>query len=178
MKWYAVYVQTGREENVRTQLCKQMDCLHCCIPKRKMLEKKEGVFKEVIRLLFPGYVFICVTMDKYKYNSINSIYGVFKILNYRNERDKKIHLGAEYVEENYFKHIPYDEIEPILELVNENDIIDLSKAAFVNNQLCISSGPLKGKEDRITKLDKRHRRARVNFEFLGTSKMIDLGIEF
>lgn len=178
MKWYAVYVQTGREENVRTQLCKRLGYLNCCIPKRKMFEKKEGVFNEVIRLLFPGYVFVCVTMDNDKYNNINSLYGVFKVLNYRNERDKKIQSGTEDHEENYFKHVPSDEIEPILELINKDDIIDSSKAIFVNDQLYITSGPLMGKENRITKFDKRHRRAKVNFEFMGTSKMIDLGVDF
>ncbi|MEK4044419.1 antiterminator LoaP [Paenibacillus sp. FSL H8-0048] len=178
MKWYAVYVQTGREEQVRTQLYKQLDYLHCCIPKRKIHEKKEGVFREVTRIMFPGYVFVYINMDADKYTGINSIYGVFKILDYCNEKDKKIHCREEGSEGDYFKCVPIEEIEPILELINGEDIIELSKAVFVDNKLYILSGPLKGKENRITKLDKRHRRAKINFEFMGASKIIDLGIEF
>lgn len=41
----------------------------------------------------------------------------------------------------------------------------------------VQSGPLKGKEGIIKKVDKRKNRAKVQLNFLGREKTIDVGIE-
>ena len=67
--WYVMQVQTGNEEIV-IQLCEQMvdssKYKHIFSPKCVTLKKYQGEWRELIRPLFPGYIFIdtdesCIT---------------------------------------------------------------------------------------------------------------------
>ena len=65
MHWYALFVKTGEEEQMR----KFLDILlpdenrKILIPKRKLIERHQGKTYERVRTLLPGYVLIKTDMD-------------------------------------------------------------------------------------------------------------------
>lgn len=163
MDWYALFVKTGREEIIQTWLnfyFKKSD-LHCVVPKRKLSERKKGKVYQVVKKMFPGYVLIYTEMNTHSYKKIINIPNLIKILNYN----------------TYYSCIEQKEIQPILDLIGNGEVIDYSKIYFENSKVFVKSGPLHGMEGIIKKVDKRKNRAKIQIDFMGTQKMIDLGIE-
>ncbi len=72
MKWYALHVETGKEDFVRSEIRKQFDpsTILSIVPKRKLIERKQGVIYEKCRTLFPGYVFIKARMNVKTYHDL------------------------------------------------------------------------------------------------------------
>ena len=64
MCWYAMFVETGWEEYICntlrtiTRRCAVSIGFQILVPKRKLLEYSGGQQHEVIKPLFPGYIFI------------------------------------------------------------------------------------------------------------------------
>ncbi|MRA76150.1 transcription antiterminator, partial [Bacillus thuringiensis] len=54
---------------------------------------------------------------------------------------------------------------------------DYSKVYIENSKVTVASGPLKGMEGIIKKIDKRKRRAKLCLSFMGLDKMVNVGIE-
>lgn len=175
MKWYALFVKNGEEEYVKSQIQVQLgisEC-KCFIPKRMVPEKKRGEIVHITKMMFPGYVFIQTKMDFSKYNRIKKIHHIISFLNYRNKKDIQVQN-----EDAFFKWIPNEDIDVLLELVNpETDTMEYSRLWLCNNKLTVLSGPLVGMEDRIKKLDKRKQRAKLVVNILGQEKLIDIGFE-
>ncbi|WP_068773786.1 antiterminator LoaP [Paenibacillus sp. FJAT-26967] len=177
-KWYAIFVQGAKEEDVMRRILERFDrsSVYCCVPKRKVPEKKDGVVNAVIKPMFPGYVFLQIHMDFKTYYEIQAIPEVIKVLNYENKKDKQVSQEQGH-EEMYFKSIPDEEMEHLIKLMDDKAIVDYSTVLLNNNVITIVSGPLKGMEGSIKKIDKHKKRAKLLLNFLGCEKLIDLGIE-
>lgn len=177
MKWYVLYVKTGKEEEVKTQVQRYLDksqC-HCFIPKRKVPERKEGKITHVIKIMFPGYVFLNVSMNFSLYYQIVAIPGVYSLLNYSNKKD----INFQYNDgEYFFKFIPDGEMNKLLALVNlDNDVMEYSTFLLEEDKIKILAGPLIGMEGYIKKIDRRKQRAKLEMDFMGVKKIIDIGFE-
>lgn len=159
MYWYAIFVETGSEDNVKKCLSYHFNrnTLYSVVPKRKLPEKRSGKFYDVFKNLFPGYVLVYTDMNNSTYHLIRSIPKVIKVL-----RDAII------LEE---------EITPILQLICNNDVIDYSSIHVENSKVFVKSGPLKGMEGIIRKVNPHTKRAKIMLNFLGKPHFIDVGIE-
>ncbi|MDQ0115581.1 antiterminator LoaP [Paenibacillus harenae] len=187
MSWYALSVKSGEEHVAKRWIEKHIgeESMYCMIPKRLVPERKHGIMVNVERALFPGYVFIETKMSFSTYYKLKENPYLLKFLNYLNNRDKHCHHlmnvssrgEAAYAEEDYFKRIPADEISTVLLLLNDQDMIDYSKICIQDMGVIVQSGPLKGLERHIKKIDKHKRRAKVLLSLMGTEKLIDFGIE-
>ncbi|SDD50579.1 acyl carrier protein [Paenibacillus sp. CF095] len=179
MKWYALFVRNGEEDYVKQQIqfhLGELEC-NCFIPKRMVPERKNGVVNHVVKIMFPGYVFLQTKMDFSKYNKIQKIPNIISLLNYCNKKDIKFDVGVEK-EEAFFKFIPDDEMKVLLELTNpENDTMEYSEFWLNQGKLTILSGPLKGMEGRIKKIDKRKQRAKLAINIMGQENLVDIGFE-
>ncbi|KEQ21812.1 antiterminator LoaP [Paenibacillus tyrfis] len=184
MNWYALFVQTGKEEIVKTEINKRFNSksIMCIIPKRKVPEKKGGVYYDKVKLLFPGYVFVETLMNFEIYYKIKEIQNIIRLLDYLNPKDKFASLSSnsEQIaindETDYFKRIDDKEMNKLLNIVNEEGIIEYSQISFLNNNMyVVNSGPLKGLEDNIKKVDKHKNRVRIVFEFMEIKKTFDVG---
>ncbi|MEK4853063.1 antiterminator LoaP [Paenibacillus sp. FSL H7-0756] len=162
MNWYVIYVQTGYEEIVQRYIKYKYQGEYTTLtPKRMLFEKRDGKYVSVIRKMFPGYVFIQYNMDNYSYHLINDLPKVRKILC----------NGLDFI------HVDADEMNPILDLLDTNGIIGDSAAKMNAATTEFISGPLKGREHLICKINKHTRRAKIRLELLGETKMIDLGFK-
>jgi len=61
---------------------------------------------------------------------------------------------------------------------NQDGNIDISTAYKEDEEIKVVEGPLLGLEGRIESVNVRKGRARVRLEFLGDTRMVDLGLDF
>lgn len=59
----------------------------------------------------------------------------------------------------------------------KDGILEISKGIIVDQKLTILSGPLKGRESQIKKIDRHKRRAWVSVELFGKEQLIEVGLE-
>lgn len=162
MPWYCLFVKTGYEFEVK--YCIKKFCSSNCnpmLPQRKLTEKKQGKYVKKVKLMFPGYVLVETDMTPEIYYEINGLPKIIKIL----------------FNGSFYSPIPQQEMKPILRLVNNGEIIDYSKVYIINSKVFVDSGPLKGMEGYIKKIDKRRGRAKILIGFMGVEKTVDIGIE-
>ena len=58
MKWYALFVQSGNELAAQKWLNVILNHnFSSIVPRRRLLEKRLNVSKEVVKIIFPGYIF-------------------------------------------------------------------------------------------------------------------------
>ncbi|MFO7296332.1 MAG: antiterminator LoaP [Caldicoprobacter sp.] len=160
-KWYAIFVETGHEEDFE-RLFKVLypeEGIEILIPKRKLIERRQGKTHEVVRKLFPGYVLVNAVMDAgvyYKLSKLPRVYGVLK-----DEREPV--------------PIRDEEMAVILALTCQGDTIEFSELYKEGERIVVVSGPLKGLEGIIEKVDARKKRVKIRIQFLGQEKRVDLG---
>lgn len=162
MKWYVAFVETGKEEEVQKWLNHYFDkdTQRSIVPKRRLIEKKGGKPYPVIKKLFPGYVFIRIDMDLVKYKKIINIPYLIRFLG----------TGE------YYSPINDSEMSVILKLVGD-DIIGYSKVLADNSKILVKEGCLCGMEGIIVKVDKHKNRAKIQLDFMGEKRVVDVGVE-
>ncbi|WP_423802963.1 antiterminator LoaP [Paenibacillus dendrobii] len=180
-----LFVETGKEDIVRTLISKYFDksVIRAIVPKRKITERKLGHSYEVCKTMFPGYVLVNTRMNMTIYYGLKRIPMCYRLLNRtQNLFDTMEKKNVIYNEEDTFEthtlsKIEDEEIALILQLIGKGEVIDYSTLYIENAKVKVSSGPLKGKEGIIKKIDKRKRRARIALHFMGYEKLLDVGIE-
>lgn len=172
LNWYALFVETGMEETVQHWLKQQFEesRLRSLVPKRIVPERKQGFTRHVVRKMFPGYVLIRTSMDAELYHDLRRIPHVLKLLtNGRWHEQKQDTLP--------FSTIQEAEITPLLRLLNQADILEFSTLSLIpKSNIHVLSGPLKGMESFIKKIDRHKNRATLQIPFLGEERTIEVGI--
>ncbi|MDU0814644.1 antiterminator LoaP [Bacillus siamensis] len=179
MSWYVLYVETGQEEIVKCLIKKYFADLtiEVIVPKRKIREKRQGELYEVSKLLFPGYVFLNTYMNIDIYYGLKKIPRCFRLLNsYKYKTDYLVDDVSHNIT-SVFCTIEQKEIAPILQLLQQNETIDFSQIYKEDSEITVISGPLKGLEGIIKKIDKRKNRAKIELNFMGVIKLVDVGVE-
>lgn len=162
MNWYALFVETGQEEVVQKYIYYNYgNSMHTIIPKRKIPEKRNGKHFGVLKKLFPGYILLNADLDDNKYYVIKHIPKLIKILG----------------NGTYYSSIDEDEISVILKLIDYRGVIDYSKIYIEGLRVFVKEGPLMGFEGMIKKVNKHTNRARVQLNFMGELRLVDVGIE-
>ena len=156
VQWYALFVKTGEEEDMRKYLETLLPDINMkiLIPKRKLQERRKGKVYEVIRTLLPGYVLVKTEMDVDFYYRLKKLPGLLKIL-----RDESEPLP-----------IPEHEIAVILALTNQGDVIEFSEIYKEGDRIKVARGPMKGLEGIIESYDHRKKRLKIRLEILGQVK--------
>lgn len=163
MKWYGIFVKTGKEDYVKNILLQEIknDKIRIVVPKRKLTEKRNGIYYEIIRTVFPSYVFIHCNMNL----ELNKILSL---------TDKVYRVLGDYFNPT---PIPDEEMYLIDNIFKNEGLADYSKIFCEGEDAIIVEGPLKGYESNIRKIDKRKNRAQVIIKLNGEEKKIDLGVK-
>lgn len=155
MNWYVAQVMTGKEIDIKSQMQKHVKAI---VPQYLLKERKRGIWKTVVKILFPGYVFICTDVfDVDIYYKLKPIPGIIKFLG-----DPSPLLDTE--------------INILLRLCND-DPLGVSKAFKEGNRVTVIEGPLHGLEGQIVKVDARRYRAKVNINFFGEPRLVEMAID-
>ena len=163
--WYAIFVWSGEEDKVRRLLERKLSdkgiAAQLFVPKIRrdlpadlrlklgLKEKPDPNEKERDKLMFQGYVLV----------GTDDIKGVFdvadgwkNVLRFLREPDGEFH------------EIDQEEILWIVSIADEDGIIGVSEVCFdEDNRIVALSGPLKGKDNRVTKFDRKGSCAMVEF---------------
>ena len=160
-KWFAIFVQTGHEESKKNKLQKCIENkAKLVIIKRKLKERKKGIWTEVEKNLYPGYILVYGKLNKYDCSKINRIPGTIKVLA---DKDGPIPIDEK-------------EIQIIERLIDINGIIGYSNAIIKDSKVIITDGPLKNCQGLVKSINKRKGRAKVKVQFLGEERLVDFGI--
>ncbi|MFC7440319.1 antiterminator LoaP [Laceyella putida] len=185
MNWYALFVKVGHEDDVSKLILRKLtnNIIRCIVPKRMIPEKKNNYVKHVLRPLFPGYVFIQAKMTTSLYYKLTDMKNIIRLLNHGYLYQAKVRQQTPPKSEKldldkyYFCDIPQQQMDPILKLIDKNEIIGYSQICLKGSKVIVNSGPLKNMEGIIKKVDKRKKRAKITMEFLGKTTLIDVGVE-
>lgn len=160
--WYALFTVTGEEEKVKERLqFRFKDRFQTLIPRRRLRERKNGVWTETMKVLFPGYVLIHGPVKEEDPASFKDIPGLLKL----------IRTGKDLAQ------IDPGEMDILLKLAGNNGTIGFSKVLVENGRVIVTDGPLTALEGIIASIDTRKGRAKVVLNFMGNSKTVDLGID-
>lgn len=161
-KWYALFVLTGEEENVkrRLQYKFQGKNLKFIVPKRRLVERKDGEWQAKIRILFPGYVLLNGLVDVEDYYDLKGTPGLVTIL-------KSKHEPLEISEQ---------EINIISRLICNDEIIGSSSVFIEGDRIIVKDGPLLGMDGIIESINKRKGRAKVRIDFIGGPRIVELSV--
>lgn len=168
MTLYALQVQTGQEEEFQRKAKRLLpEGNSFVLPRRRLSIRKRGKTKEVMATVFPGYVFLSSGESEDKgigsaFWSIRRVTGFLRFL----PSNESIHPLCER------------DIQLIRHFMSFGEIAEKSKVSFDDNdRIVVHSGPLKGYEGQIVKVDKRKGRAKLRIFFCNSDMLVDLGFE-
>jgi transcriptional antiterminator NusG len=127
-----------------------------------MRERKQGVWSNKIRTLFPGYILLNGIISFNDYELFHDVPGVIRLIK---DRDGP-------------KEISETEMRVIGKLICNNDIIGESYAYFEGRSIIVTGGPLLGLDGYIVTVDKRKGRAKVRLNIMGQPRIVELSITF
>jgi transcriptional antiterminator NusG len=163
--WHALFVYTGREDYIKRQIENRLAYdkfgdLRLIVPKRKLRERKAGIWTDVVKTLFPGYILVNSNENNEWSSRLKDVNGIVRFL-----RD-----GQELAK------IERSEIEVINRLIINDDLIGYSTVLAEGSTVKVIEGPLLSMEGYIQSIDTRKGRAKVVLNFLGEQRTVDLGI--
>lgn len=167
--WFVFFVQIGNEQTACDFLNKLLNREESTafIPQVELIFKNSKLMRKELKPMFPGYVFTDSTLDERKFISDACKYArfsksIFKLLGNESTDYMKLSEG----EKNY-----------LLGFCDDRYIAEESKGFIVGDKIFIYSGPLKGRESIIKKIDRHKRRAEIEMICLGDIRRISVSLE-
>ena len=164
MEFYVVQVGPGTEAKF---LMRAQPCLGAGMKfwwfRRNLRIRRRGKWRDSEASIFPGYLFLeAEEVPPDLYTRVRSIPGFRRFL-----RDNH----------NIEPVAPRDR-EVLGHFISYGEMVHRSTVVFdEQNRIRVISGPLKGLEGRIVKVDRRKGRARVKLELYDDSFLIDFGFD-
>lgn len=169
-EWYVIFVKAGSENNVLSQLeiYFDNDKIRPFILKLEVFHKfSDKRIEKEYKIMFPGYVFV----ESYIAEQI-FIGKIKKFIRYFNDPLKLLRYGdsCEFAMRKYEKSI-------LQSICNIDFCVETSIGIIQGDKTTIISGPLKGKEAIIKKIDRSKRKAIIALEFMGRMLNITVGVD-
>lgn len=167
--WFVFFVQTGSEQ-IACEFLNKMFCKEesiAFIPQVKLIYKNSSSMRKEFKPMFPGYVFVDSILDErtfiFKTNKfIHLTKYIFNLLGSRNIDCMKLND---------------DEMKFLLHFCDDEYVTEESKGFIIGDEIFVTSGPLKGKESVIKKIDRHKRQAEIEMIFLGDRRRICVSLE-
>ena len=180
-KWYVIQTRAGIEDSVKGS------CVSCLsesrierifVPKIELKRKYRGEWQKVEKPMYPGYIFLSIYVDDDRTGYDSSSVTGSDIIDRLFLELKKIPyltkiLGADGIA------IPLTEEDKkrIKRFIGEGDTAELSVGIIEGDRVKIFEGSLVGQEAIIKKIDRHKRTAKVEVEFMGEKRLIEVGLE-
>lgn len=162
--WYVIQVRTGKEEEIQLQCEKLIEkevLERCFIPYYEQMKRYQGKWHKERRILFPGYVFLVSDAKELLPFALKRVIGLTKLIG----------TGDEIVS------LTEEEVDFLMEFGREEQVVAMSKGIIVDDKVMIQSGPLKGNEGLIKKIDRHKRKAWLELELFGRTVETQVGLE-
>ena len=162
--WYVIQVLAKNEYRlcgkINDRISREL-FTECFVPQAEYVYKINGLIEKRIRPLFPGYIFVITDKVEDFYESLRKIDGFKRILK----------------EENFFTSISSEEAAFIAGVTDDEHSTSMSEGYILNSKIYITSGPLKGREGAIKKIDRHKRVAMVKVQLMGQPRLIRMPLE-
>lgn len=165
MGLYVIQVAGGREMTAVDMVNRvaQDVCTECFAPRVEVMRKKRGVWVRLKERLFPGYVFVETRSPEELRDRLRSTPLFTKLL--ASAGDVFVPLTREEV--TWLKaHVDA-----------ETHVMGMSEGVIEGDHVVVTSGPLRGQEAKITKVDRHKRLAWMDMDMFGRHKTIRVGLE-
>ena len=168
-EWYVVNTVTGYEYKVKEKLDMMINSMglqnniyRVVVPEQKIVEVKNGVKKEKIKKMFPGYVLVEMVMSDEAWYIVRNTQGVTGFIGSSGKGAKPIPL------------LP-NEVDSVLGTMGLSRI-DVTKELEVGKKVKILDGPFKNMEGTVENVDMKTQKINVNVDLFGqiTSIEVDL----
>ena len=167
--WYVVNTYSGHENKVKEKLemrAQSMDMkdyiFRVIIPEQKEVEMKDGVTKEKVKKMFPGYVLIEMIMSDEAWFVVRNTPGVTGFIGSSGKGAKPTPLQ------------PY-EVDNILNSMGMSRL-DVNKELEVGAKVKIVSGPFSGMIGKIDSLDLPNQKVNLLVDLFGQETSVEVGL--
>ncbi len=162
--WYVIQTSTGKEEKIKLE-CEQRiskEILsHCVLPLYEEKIKYKGQWHIHKKKLFPGYLFLISDNLDELYKQLKKVEAMTKLLG----------TGDDIIP------LTQNEIDFLLRFTGDEELVKMSQGIIIGDKVTILSGPLKGMESTIKKIDRHKRKAWLNLEMFGRQQLVEVGVE-
>lgn len=135
----------------------------CFAPRREVMKRVDGAWHKKCERLFPGYVFV-QTDDPVGVQQLLRAVPMFTRM-----------LGSAG---DTFLPLTRDEVTWINVHTNaDTHVVEMSEGIIEGDRVVVTSGPLKGREASISRIDRHKRLAWVDVGMFGRQKTILVGLE-
>ena len=166
-QWYVVNTYSGHENKVKEKLEMRISSMNMedhifrvVIPEQKEVEVKEGVTKEKIKKMFPGYILVEMIMSDDAWYVIRNTPGVTGFLGSSGKGTKPVPLAPK-------------EIDRILVGMGMSRL-ELEKDLNIEDKIKINDGPFKEMTGKIIKIDLEEQKLTVLLDLFGQETKVDV----
>ena len=166
-KWYVVNTYSGHENKVKEKLEMRTVSMgmedyifRVIVPEEKVIEEKNGVKKEKIKKLFPGYILVEMIMTDEAWFVVRNTPGVTRFIGSSGKGAKPFPLQ------------PY-EVDKILNDMGMSRLevnTDLKEGTLVK----VISGPFSGMEGKVDSVDKDNNKLIVLLDLFGQETSVEV----
>lgn len=167
--WFVFYVKTGKEDEACRYLNDLLDKEESIsfVPQVELVYKKTQQIVRILSPMFPSYIFVESNREGKKF--------IAETLRVVKESKNIIKLLGK--EEPEFMSILDEEKEFLLNFCNNDYTIKESTGYIKGDKVFVTSGPLRGSESSIKKVDRHKRRAEIEIMMMGEIRRVSLSLE-
>ena len=168
-KWYVVNTYSGHEKKVQEKLLMRASSMNMedyifrvIVPEQTEVEVKDGVTKEKVKKLFPGYVLVEMIMTDEAWFVVRNTPGVTGFIGSSGKGAKPTALQ------------PY-EVDKILNNMGMSRL-EVSSDLAIGELVKITSGPFAGMGGKISELDLKNQKLIVLLDLFGQETDVEVEI--
>ena len=169
-EWYVVNTVSGYEYKVKEKLEMmivnspeiQESIFRVIVPEQTVVEYKDGVKKEKIKKMFPGYVLVEMIMTDEVWFIVRNTQGVTGFIGSSGKGAKPIPLMP-------------DEVDRILSNMGMSRI-DIAKDLAEGNKVKITDGPFKNMVGKISSYDLENKKVEVLLDLFGQETSVEVSL--
>ena len=168
-QWYVVNTYSGHENKVKEKLemkAQSMDMkdyiFRVVVPEQKEVEVKDGVEKEKVKKLFPGYILVEMVMSDEAWFVVRNTPGVTGFIGSSGKGAKPTPLPPKHAD-NLIKSMGICSIE-------------VDKELEVGTRVKIISGPFTGMYGVIESVDTENQKLNINVDLFGQATSVEIEI--
>ena len=168
-EWYVVNTISGHEYKVKEKLENRINSMELhdnifrvIVPEQKEIEYKNGVKKEKVKKMFPGYVLVEMVMSDEAWYIVRNTQGVTGFIGSSGKGAKPIPLLPQ-------------EVDRILNSMGMSRV-DVSKDLVEGAKVKIISGPFKDMVAKIDTVDMKEQKLNVLVDLFGQETSVEVDI--
>ena len=168
-EWYVVNTVSGYEYKVKEKLEMMINSMELhnniyrvIVPEQKIVEVKNGVKKEKVKKMFPGYVLIEMVMSDEAWYIVRNTQGVTGFIGSSGKGAKPIPLSPA-------------EVDKVLNTMGLSRI-DASKELEVGKKVKILDGPFKDMTGKIITVDMKTQKVNISVDLFGQETNVEVDL--